>query len=342
MALESDRVSIVGGVRHGMTLGGPVSAIIENIEYGEKWSEEMNPESGSAKSRLTRPRPGHADLVGMLKYDFDDARNVLERASARETAARVVAGSVVKSFLMELGITVASHVIGIGKISYDPGEVSRESLNEVDEDRVRCIDRRISEEMAREIDAARADGDTVGGIFEVVAFGVPPGLGSYVHWDRRLDGMLAQAILSVNAVKGVEVGRAWSQAKERGRVAHDQIGVAEEKTGSAMVRSSNQAGGIEGGMSTGAPIVLRGAMKPLASLRPGLMTVDMDTGESAEAITQRTDTCAVPAAAVVSESMVAVVLASEVLRKFGGDSLEQVKEGVTAWGKKLETRLPQT
>lgn len=342
MALESDKVTLIGGVRHGRTLGSPVSAIIENVEFEEKWADQMNPDEGSSNAPLTRPRPGHADLTGMLKYDFDDARNVLERASARETAARVTAGALAKSLLREVGINIVSHVVAVGGVVAAKGEVGPDSGKAIDQDPMRCADARTSAAIMKVVDEAREAGDTLGGVFEVLVFGVPEGVGSYVHWDRKLDALLAAAIVSINAVKAVEIGEAWKQAASRGSEAHDEIGVSKRDATLHIARSSNRAGGIEGGMSTGEPIVVRGAMKPLASLSPPLRTVDMATGEEASAVTQRTDSCAVPAAAVVAESMVALVIASEMLRKFGGDSLDQFREALEAWTQRMARRQPQT
>ncbi|RIK10171.1 MAG: chorismate synthase [Acidobacteria bacterium] len=341
MALESDKVTLIGGVRHGRTLGSPVSAVIENVEFDEKWAEQMNPDSGSSSSPLTMPRPGHADLAGMLKYDFDDARNVLERASARETAARSTAGALAKSLLSEVGVSVISHVLAVGGVFASKTGIGPDSGSAIDADPMRCADEAASKEMTQVVDEAREAGDTLGGVFEVVAFGVPVGVGSYVHWDRKLDALLAAAVVSVNAVKAVEIGDAWEQAASRGSQAHDEIGLGGSDADTRLMRSSNRAGGIEGGMATGEPIVVRGAMKPLASLSPPLRTVDMATGQEASALTQRTDSCAVPAAAVVAESMVALVIASEMLRKFGGDSLDQFREAVEAWSQRMARRQPQ-
>ncbi len=338
MAIEEDRVRIVGGVRHGKTLGSPVSVLIENSEFAEKWSESMSPDPGVASEPLTQPRPGHADLAGMLKYGFEDARNVLERSSARETAARVAAGTACRSLLKELGIEILSHVVEIAGVRAEgslPGPGDRDA---VDRDPLRCLDAEASRRMAAEVEAARSEGDTVGGVFEVVVYGLPVGLGSYVHWDRRLDARLAAAVMSVNAVKAVEIGEGFEQARRRGSAAHDEIEWADGPE-PAIARASNRAGGVEGGMSTGEPLVVRAAMKPLSSLSRPLRTVDLATGKDAVAFKQRTDTCAVPAAAVVAESMVALVLADAVLEKFGGDFLEEIRARAESYRRAISDRL---
>lgn len=338
MAIEEDRVRIVGGLRHGKTLGSPFSALIENSEFAEKWVEAMSPDPGAPSDPLTRPRPGHADLGGMLKYGFDDARNVLERSSARETAARVAAGAVCKALLRGVGVSILSHVIEVAGVRAEPGLPGPEDLEAIDSDPLRCLDSHASQKMSECIEAAREDGDTVGGIFEVVCYGLPVGLGSYVHWDRRLDSRLAAAVMSINAVKAVEIGEGIAQARSRGSKAHDEIlwGGSGELP---IERTTNRAGGIEGGMTTGEPVVVRGAMKPLSSLSKPLATVDLRTGEPAEAIKQRTDTCAVPAAAVVAEAMVAYVMADAILEKFGGDTLGEIQDRVDAYKSGLQRRL---
>lgn len=326
MRFEQDEVTIVGGVRHGRTLGAPVAVEIANTEWtrSDRWHQEMAVEPGAPVQRLTQPRPGHADLAGMQKYGFDDARNVLERASARETAARVAAGAVVKRLLAELGIDVISHVIQMGPVrskSDDrPGPGDRDRI---DASPLRCFDAVAEEAMIAEIQAAAKAGDSLGGVVEVLAFGVPVGLGSHVHWDRRLDGLLAQALMSVHAVKGVETGDGFEVAGRRGSQAHDPISWdAEHHT---YRRESALAGGIEGGMSTGGLLVCRAAMKPLATLnRPVLATVDVDTKDATVSFKERTDVTAVPAMGVVAETMVSLVLATEALRKFGGDSLAEL------------------
>ena len=322
MRFERDELELLSGVRHGRTLGSPVSVVIRNTEW-PKWEEEMSPRPGATNKPLHQPRPGHADLAGMQKYGFTDARNVLERASARETAARVAAGSLAKSLLSHLGIAVISHVIQMGPIRAAPGHRPKpDDLKAVDASQVRCFDPAAEEGMIAEIKAAAKAGDSLGGIVEVLAYGVPPGLGSHVHWDRKIDGLLAQALMSIQAMKGVEIGEGFDVAGRRGSQAHDEI-LWEADSG--YQRASDRAGGTEGGMTTGALLVARVAMKPLATLnRPVLRTVDTETKETAVSFKERTDVTAVPAAGVVAESMVALVLASEALRKFGGDSLPEV------------------
>ncbi len=338
MAIEEDRVRIVGGVRHGKTLGSPVSVLIENSEFAEKWSESMSPDPGVPSEPLTQPRPGHADLAGMLKYGFEDARNVLERSSARETAARVAAGTACRSLLKELRIEILSHVVEIAGVRAEGSLPVPSDRDAVDQNPLRCLDAEASRRMAAEVEAARSEGDTVGGVFEVVVYGLPVGLGSYVHWDRRLDARLAAAVMSVNAVKAVEIGEGFEQARSRGSAAHDEIEWADGPE-PAIARASNRAGGVEGGMSTGEPLVVRAAMKPLSSLSRPLRTVDLATGKDAVAFKQRTDTCAVPAAAVVAESMVALVLADAVLEKFGGDFLEEIRARAESYRRAISDRL---
>ncbi len=326
MRFEADEITLVGGIRHGRTLGSPVAIEIANTEW-PKWTEEMSPEPGAPSKVLTQPRPGHADLPGMLKYGFDDARDVLERASARETAARVAAGTLAKLLLTQLGITVVSHIVGLGDAT-----TTRESprpgpghLDTVDESAVRCFDPNAEEAMVAAVKAAAKVGDSLGGVAEVLAYGVPVGLGSHVHWDRKLDANLARALMSIQAVKAVEIGEGWDNAARRGSEAHDAIHYdAAEAGNSGYVRPTDRAGGIEGGMSNGALIVVRVAMKPLATLnRPVLQTVDVVSKESTVSFRERTDVTAVPAMGVVAESMTALVLADEALRKFGGDSLAE-------------------
>ncbi|CAN5516853.1 chorismate synthase [soil metagenome] len=326
MRFERDELVLLGGVRHGRTLGSPVAITIGNAEWerSDRWHEEMSPAPGRTEAPLTQPRPGHADLAGMQKYGFDDARDVLERASARETAARVAAGSLAKGLLSHLGVSVLSHVVAIGPVTSKsaerpgPGDLTR-----VDASEVRGLDVDAEAAMVAEIKAAARDGDSLGGVVEVVASGVPVGLGSHVHWDRKLDALLAGALMSIPAVKGVEVGDGFESATRRGSEAHDAI-TWDEGAG-AYRRLSARAGGIEGGMSTGEVVLARVAMKPLATLnRPVLQTVDVATKEESLSFKERTDVTAVPAMGVVAETMVALVLASEALRKFGGDSLDEV------------------
>jgi chorismate synthase len=335
MKFEQDELNISGGVRHGFSLGSPVAVRIGNTEW-PKWVEVMNPEpvEETEKSRgrsapLTRPRPGHADLVGMQKYNFDEARPILERASARETAARVALGAVARGFLAELGITLVSHTLSIGPVRVPensplptPGDVNR-----LDADPLRCFDTATSARMVAEVDAAKKDGDTLGGVVEVLAYGLPPGLGSHVHWDRRLDGQLAQALMGIQAIKGVEVGDGFLTTTRRGSDAHDELFSIDDE----IVRSSDKAGGTEGGMSTGTVLRVRAGMKPIATIPHSLRTVDVATGEAAGAHHQRSDVCAVPAAGVVAEAMVALVLANSVLEKFGGDAVEETKRNLESY-----------
>jgi len=323
MRFEADEITLVGGIRHGRTLGSPVAIEIANTEW-PKWQEEMSPDPGSPSKVLTKPRPGHADLAGMQKYGFDDARDVLERASARETAARVAAGSLAKALLARLGVSVLSHVVGLGPVRSEgvvrpgPGDLER-----IDASAVRCFDPDVEARMVEAIKAAAKDGDSLGGVVEVLAYGVPVGLGSHVHWDRRLDGLLAQALMSIQAVKHVELGEGSDVVSRRGSEAHDAISW-DEGSGDYR-RETDRAGGIEGGISTGGLIAARVGMKPLATLnRPVLGTVDVVTKESTVSFKERTDVTAVPAMGVVAETMTALVLASEALRKFGGDSLAEV------------------
>ena len=325
MRFERDELRLIGGIRHGRTLGSPVAIEVLNSEW-PKWEQEMSAAPGTPSDKLTKPRPGHADLAGMQKYAFDDARDVLERASARETAARVVAGSLAKALLTGIGIDVLSHVVRIGTVATPTGVrpvVGEQDV--VDESEVRCFDAAAAAAMILEIKAAAKEGDSLGGIVEVIAYGVPVGLGSYVHWDRKLDGLLAGALMSIQAVKAVEIGDGMAQASQRGSVAHDAIAVDQTfERGGGYVRRSDHAGGLEGGMSSGAPIIAKAAMKPLATLnRPVLETVDVATGESTVSFKERTDVTAVPALGVVAEAMMALVLANEALRKFGGDSVEE-------------------
>ena len=324
MRFERDVVRLIGGVRHGRTLGSPVAVEILNSEW-PKWETEMSAAPGEPTTKLTKPRPGHADLAGMQKYAFDDARDVLERASARETAARVVAGALAKALLTSIGVSIVSHVVRIGAAASDGPRPQPEDLGAVDASEVRCLDADAAAEMIKEIKAAAKVGDSLGGVAEVIAYGVPVGLGSYVHWDRKLDGLLAGALMSIQAVKAVEIGDGMAQAALRGSEAHDAIFRDDAfASGGGFARRSDHAGGLEGGVSSGAPIVVKVAMKPLATLnRPVLETVDLATGESGVSFKERTDVTAVPALGVVAEAMTALVLASEALRKFGGDSLEE-------------------
>jgi len=323
---EADELTLIGGVRHGRTLGSPVAIEIKNTEWfrSDKWHEEMSPAPGATNDPLTQVRPGHADLAGMQKYGFTDARDVLERASARETAARVAAGAVAKALLRPLGVQIISHVIQMGSARVPDGapRPTPDQLDRVDESAVRCFDIDAGEAMVAEIKAAAKDGDSLGGVVEVLGFGVPVGLGSHVHWDRKLDALLAQAVMSIQAVKGVEVGDGFEVAGRRGSVAHDPI--SWDADAQQYRRGSTLAGGTEGGISTGELLVVRAAMKPLATLNvPTLETVDTATKEPGVSFKERTDVTAVPAMGVVAETMVALVLATEAQRKFGGDSVDE-------------------
>ncbi len=343
MKFEQDEVELTGGVRHGVTLGGPVAIRIGNTEW-PKWETVMAPDPVAAhvlaeqarNAPLTRPRPGHADLAGMQKYGHDDARAVLERASARETAARVAIGELARRLLRQaLGAEIVSHVVALGRVGAPDGEVpGPQDLARIDADPVRCLDPVASAAMQAEVDAAHRDGDTLGGVVEVVIYGLPPGLGSHVQADRRLDGRLAGALMSIQAIKGVEVGDGFATAARRGSQAHDEI----EGSGTGIRRLTNRAGGIEGGMSTGEPIRLRAAMKPISTVPRALGTVDVRTGEPAKAINQRSDVTAVPAAGVVAEAMAALVLADAVLEKFGGDSVTETARNAEAYLKAMMIR----
>ena len=323
MRFERDDVEFLGGVRHGRTLGSPVAVVIHNTEW-PKWQDEMSPAPGQTERPLHQPRPGHADLVGMQKYGFDDARDVLERASARETAARVAAGALAKTMLAHLGVQVLSHVVALGPVHAAAERRPKPAdLETVDASPVRCFDPDAEAAMIAEVEAAAAAGDSLGGVVEVLGYGVPAGLGSHVHWDRRVDGLLAQALMSIQAMKGVELGDGFVTATRRGSEAHDEI-LWDDDT-HAYQRGSTRAGGTEGGMTTGDLLVARVAMKPLSTLnRPVLRTVDVATKEATVSFKERTDVTAVPASGVVAETMVALVLAGEALRKFGGDSLAEL------------------
>ena len=334
---EQDVITLVGGVRHGRTLGSPVAIEIQNSEWfrSDKWHEEMSPAPGATKDPLTQPRPGHADLVGMQKYGFTDSRDVLERASARETAARVAAGALAKNLLSHLGVGILSHVIQMGAAKAPAGNLPvMADLARIDEDEVRCFDPTTSQAMIAEIKAAAREGDSLGGIVEAVAHGVPVGLGSHVHWDRKIDGMLAQAVLSIQAVKGVEIGDGFETAGLRGSQAHDPI--SWDAATSTYVRDGHRHGGTEGGITTGEPLIVRAAMKPLATLnRPTLKTVDIVSKEETVSFKERTDVTAVPALGVIVETMVALVLAKEAQRKFGGDSLREFVANAESFRKSL-------
>ncbi len=336
MRFERDDVELLGGVRHGRTLGSPVSIVIHNTEW-PKWQEEMSPAPGVTEKPLHQPRPGHADLVGMQKYGFDDARNVLERASARETAARVAAGTLAKLLLAELGTEVLSHVIQMGSVRASlERRPTPADLPAVDDSPVRCFDPAAEALMIAAVEAAAKDGDSLGGVVEVLGYGVPQGLGSHVHWDRKIDGLLAQALMSIQAMKGVELGDGFEVAGLRGSQAHDEI-LWDAET-SEYTRGGTRAGGTEGGMTTGGLLAVRVAMKPLATLnRPVLRTVNTETKEETVSFKERTDVTAVPASGVVAETMVALVLASEVTRKFGGDSVDELVRNHAAYVAALKT-----
>jgi chorismate synthase len=335
MKFERDQVTLLGGVRHGVTLGGPIAVEIGNTEW-PKWETVMAADpvdaarlDGARNAPLTRPRPGHADYAGMLKYGFDDARPVLERASARETAARVAAGAIAREFLRQaLGVEVLSHVISIGaSVPYDGPPPQPGDLPAIDDSPVRAYDEQAAQSMIAEIEAAKADGDTLGGVVEVVVSGLPVGLGSFTSGDNRLDGQLAAAVMGIHAIKGVEIGDGFATARRRGSRAHDEIHPGPD----GVVRSTNRAGGLEGGMTNGQPLRVRAAMKPISTVPRALATVDMATGEEASAIHQRSDVCAVPAAGVVVETMVALVLARAALEKFGGDSLTETRRNIDSY-----------
>jgi len=334
---EQDEIVLVGGVRHGRTLGSPVAIEIKNSEWfrSDVWHEEMSPAPGVTKKPLTQPRPGHADLTGMQKYGFNDARDVLERASARETAARVAAGTLAKLLLKEIGVSVLSHVLQLGSArSENTVRPTLLDLDRVDESPVRCFDPLAETRMIHEIEQAAKEGDSLGGIVEVLAYGLPVGLGSYVHWDRKLDGLLAQAIMSIQAVKGVEIGDGFEGAARRGSNAHDAI--IWNETEKKYVRQTTLAGGTEGGMSTGEILVVRAAMKPLATLnKPSLKTVDTVTKEETVSFKERTDVTAVPAMGVVAETMVALVLAQEAQRNFGGDNVDDFVNSAQSFAKRI-------
>ncbi len=343
MKFEADEVTILGGVRHGVTQGGPVAIEIGNTEW-PKWQTVMSADpvdqevlAGQARNApLTRPRPGHADLVGMQKYDFDEARPILERASARETAARVALGQVARSFLTEvLGASVLSHVVELGTVAAPAGVLpTADDLPGIDDDPVRCFDPDTSAAMVAEVEKAQQDGDTLGGVVEVVVWGLPPGLGSHVHWDRRLDAQLAGALMGIQAIKGVELGDGFALARSRGSAAHDEI--VPEAGG--IARASHRSGGTEGGMTTGEVLRVRAAMKPISTVPRALRTVDTATGEAAVAHHQRSDVCAVPAAGVVAEAMVALVLAGAAVEKFGGDSVGETRRNCQAYLKQIADR----
>jgi chorismate synthase len=340
MRIESDRADILSGVRHGQTLGSPIALQIRNRDW-ENWTVAMSAEplaeevDDETMRRVHLPRPGHADLVGVLKYDRQDARDILERASARETAARVAAGAVARRLLEELGISIGSHVVMLGGIDAEaPAELPGDLNGVVDASPVRCLDAEAEGRMIEAIDEAKRNGDTLGGVFEVVARGVPVGLGSHVSWDRKLDGRLAGALMSIQAIKGVEIGMGFEAGARPGSRVHDEIVAGEGGYG----RAGNAAGGLEGGITTGLPIVVRAAMKPISTLMRPLRTVDMRTGKRGDAVRERSDVCALPAAGVVGEAMVAIVLAGAVLEKFGGDSMVELLRNRDGYVRQISER----
>lgn len=337
MQIEHDRAELLSGVRLGQTLGSPISMLIWNRDW-ENWTVAMAHEAPGegVNPKALRPhylpRPGHADLVGALKYDRRDVRDILERASARETAARVACGAVAKRFLAELGVSIGSHVRSIGPIAAEETAIPSDLNDVVDGDPVRCLDPDASARMCEEINAAKERGDTLGGVFEVVARGLPVGLGSYVSWDRKLDGRLASAVMSIQAVKGVELGIGFEGAIRPGSQVHDPIVLAQDRPRSGGIgRATNRAGGLEGGVTTGEPLLIRGAMKPISTLRKRLPSVDMRDGSKGDAAVERSDVCAVPAAGVVGEAMVALVLADALLEKFGGDSMGETRRNLDGY-----------
>ena len=336
MKIERDAIEVRAGLRHGHTLGSPLALLVANLDYAN-WEERMSPWPVEAEVEASHlPRPGHADLTGMQKFGHADARNVLERASARETAARVAAGAVAKEFLRALGVSVHSHVIRIASVGApERPELGRDDFADVDESPVRCLDPEAGERMVAEIDRLRKQNESLGGIFEVRAFGLVPGLGSHVSWEERLDARLAQAIVSIQAVKGVSVGEAWEVAASPGSESHDEIFWSEER---GYFRETNRAGGVEGGMSNGEPLVVRGALKPISTLTKPLRSVDTETKEPAQAMRERTDSTVVPAAAVVAEAMVALVLAGCYREKFGGDHISDVLAALEAYRERIDWR----
>jgi chorismate synthase len=346
MKFEADELAFSSGVRFGLSMGSPIALRIGNTEW-PRWVDVMSAEPVDLETlpkgrgaALTRPRPGHADLVGMQKYGFDEARNVLERASARETAARVALGALVRSFLAELGIRLVSHTLAIGPVRVPEGSPlpHPDDVDTLDADPLRCLDPATSKLMVAEVESAQQDGDTLGGVVEVLAYGLPPGLGSYTHWDRRLDSRLAGALMSIQAIKGVEVGDGFLTTTRRGSRAHDEL----VQTAGGIARLTDRAGGTEGGMSTGTVLRVRAGMKPISTVPHSLRTVDVATGEAAGAHHQRSDVCAVPAAGVVAEAMVALVLAAAVVEKFGGDSLPETRRNLDGYLSSIPENLLTT
>lgn len=336
MKIETDRVDIRSGVRHGRTLGSPITVLIANRDYAN-WEERMNPWPVEAEiDEVHLPRPGHADLVGIQKYGHSDVRNILERASARETAARVAAGALARAFLSELGVSVYSHVLQIASVHAEQrSDLTPEDFNGVDDDPVRCLDREASAAMVEEINRLRKANESLGGVFEVRAFGLVPGLGSHISWEERLDGVIAQAICSIQSVKGVSIGEAWDVAGRPGSAAHDEIFWDSER---GYYRETNHAGGLEGGMTNGQPLVIRGAVKPISTMTKPLRSVDTETKEPAPALRERTDSTVVPAAGVVAEAMTCLVLARAYREKFGGDHIDDVKAALSAYRERIDWR----
>ena len=331
MKIEQDKLEILGGIRHGRTLGSPVAVIIRNTEW-PRWKEEMSPDPGTPKRLMTTPRPGHADLVGMLKYDTKDARNILERASARETAARTIAGYLAKQILASIGASVVSHVVAIGRAVTEAKRLPTiDDLGAIDASEVRAFGTDAETAMIAEIKRAKADRDTLGGVMEVLVYGLPPGVGSYSQWDRRMDARLGEALMSIQAMKAVEVGDGLESSRRRGSEAHDHIYYADGE----FYRNTDRAGGTEGGMTTGQPLRVRVAMKPLSTVMRPLPTVNVVTKEPEVAFRERSDVCAVPAAAVVAEQMVAIVVTQELQRKFGGDTVDDFVVNVTSYRARL-------
>ena len=343
MKIEADAVEFISGVRAGETLGSPIALHIANKDW-DNWVDVMASEPDTdpdarRRRRLVRPRPGHADLVGVLKYDRADARDILERASARETAARVACGAVCRKLLSHFDVEIGSHVVVLGSVSANVPDPLPTPLNDAaDRSPTRCLDQQATEAMIREIDAAKKDGDTLGGIVEVIARGVVVGLGSHVSWDRKLDGRLAAALMSIPAAKGVEIGLGFEVARRRGSEAHDEIGWDGPASSGGVLRSSNRAGGVEGGMTTGQPLVMRVAKKPISTLMRPLDTINIETGETAKAQSERSDVTAVPAIGVIAEAMVAIVLADAMLEKFGGDTLDDLRQAYDAYLRRLKRR----
>jgi chorismate synthase len=335
MKFEQDQVQLSGGVRHGVSQGGPIAITIQNTEW-PKWEQVMSADpidqedlSGARAEPLTRPRPGHADFTGMQKYGFLDSRPVLERASARETAARVALGEVASRFLSQLGVKLVTHTVAIGPVKSEDEQLPTPAdVSTLDENPVRCFSKQATEAMVSEIEDCQKSGDTLGGVVETLVYGLPPGLGSYVHWDRKLDSQIAAALMGIQAIKGVEIGDGFTTASRRGSVAHDEI--ARDNDG-LVKRATGRAGGIEGGMSTGEVLRVRAAMKPISTVPKALATIDVKTGEATKAHHQRSDVCAVPAAGIVAEAMVSLVVANAVLEKFGGDSVTETKRNMASY-----------